>query len=68
MTDYEAERCRVQIIVPERFNPVLDIVERWACDAADDLALVSLDGAGCIIANQSRRISLGNHAGPRAHC
>jgi acyl-coenzyme A synthetase/AMP-(fatty) acid ligase len=39
--------------VPERFNPVLAIVERWAAEAPDDLALVSLDGAGGTVAEQS---------------
>ena len=41
MTSYEDERARFRIDVPERFNAVLDILERWAADAPDDA------GAAC---------------------
>ena len=37
--DYQAERATYRIEVPERFNPVIDIVERWAADAIDSLRL-----------------------------
>jgi acetyl-CoA synthetase len=40
------ERASFQIEAPERFNPVFDISETWAREAPDDLALLSLDGAG----------------------
>jgi acetyl-CoA synthetase len=53
LADYEAERASYRVDVPERFNPVIDIVERWATDAPDDLALVSLDGRGGIVAEQT---------------
>ena len=53
MADYEQERASYRIEVPETFNPVLDIVERWAAEAPDDLALVSLDGQGDVVAEQT---------------
>ena len=53
LADYEAERASFRLAVPERFNPVLGIVERWAAEAPEDLALVSLDGAGGTVAEQS---------------
>jgi acetyl-CoA synthetase len=53
MADYAAERASFRLAVPERFNPVLDIVERWADEAPEDLALVSLDGAGGTVAEGS---------------
>ena len=30
LTDYEADRASFRIQVPERFNAMVDIVERWA--------------------------------------
>src|SRR4051794_14377446 len=53
LTDYEAERASFRIEVPERFNAVIDIVERWAAEAPQDMALVSLDGAGDVVAEQT---------------
>lgn len=53
MKDYDAESAGFRLEVPETFNPVLDIVERWAAEAPDDLALVSLDGEGGVVAEQS---------------
>jgi acyl-coenzyme A synthetase/AMP-(fatty) acid ligase len=53
LTDYDAERATFRIEVPERFNAVLDIVERWAREAPADMALVSLDGQGGVIAEQT---------------
>ncbi len=53
MADYAAERASFRLEVPERFNPVIDIVERWAAEAPEDLALVSLDGTGGTVAEQS---------------
>lgn len=49
LTDYAAERRAFRLDVPERFNPVLGIVEAWARDAPDDLALLSLDAAGEVV-------------------
>ena len=53
LTDYDAERGSYRVEVPERFNAVIDIVERWASEAPEDLALISLDGAGATVAEQS---------------
>jgi acetyl-CoA synthetase len=53
LTDYEAERAAYRIEVPERFNPVVDIIERWAEEAPGEMALASLDGAGGVVAEQS---------------
>ena len=53
MGDYDAEKASFRLEVPEVFNPVLDIVERWADESPDDLALVSLDGDGGVVAEQS---------------
>jgi acyl-coenzyme A synthetase/AMP-(fatty) acid ligase len=39
--------------VPARFNPTLDIVERWGAEAPDDLAQVSLGPTGGIVAEQT---------------
>src|SRR4051812_2003947 len=41
------------ITVPERFNAVVDIVERWALEAPDDLALISLGAGGEVVAEQT---------------
>src|SRR3954447_18728566 len=53
MADYDEERGRFRIEVPERFNPVIDIVERWAREAPDDVALVSLGPAGEVVAQHT---------------
>jgi acetyl-CoA synthetase len=53
LVSYEEERRRFQIDVPERFNPVIDIIERWASEDGDDLALVSLGPAGETIAEHT---------------
>ncbi len=53
MTDYDEEKAGFRLEVPDVFNPVLDIVDRWAAEAPDDLALVSLDGQGGVVAEQS---------------
>ena len=45
MTDYEAERATFRLDVPERFNFVLDMLERRAA-TPDGLALLALDAAG----------------------
>lgn len=42
-------RAEYQIDVPERFNPVVDIVERWAAEQPDAPMLESLDGAGELV-------------------
>jgi acetyl-CoA synthetase len=53
LEEYEAERAAFRVEVPERFNAVVDIIERWADEAPDDLALVSLDGTGGTVAEQT---------------
>jgi acetyl-CoA synthetase len=39
--------------VPDRFNAVLDIVETWASEDPDALAVLSLNAAGDVVAAQS---------------
>jgi acetyl-CoA synthetase len=53
MADYESECAGFRLEVPEAFNPTIDIVEAWAGRSPDALALVSLDGAGGVVAEQS---------------
>jgi len=53
MSDYDAEKAGFRLEVPEVFNPVIDIVEKWAAEAPEDLALVSLDGEGGVVAEQT---------------
>jgi acetyl-CoA synthetase len=53
LTSYEQERATFRIEVPDRFNPVIDIIERWADESPGDLALVSLGPAGESVAEQS---------------
>ena len=53
MADYESEYASFRLAVPEVFNPTVDIVEAWAGREPDALALVSLDGAGGVVAEQS---------------
>jgi acetyl-CoA synthetase len=53
MTDYERERETFSIEVPARYNPVLAIIERWAAESPEDLALLSLDGAGDVVGRQT---------------
>ncbi|MEN3343138.1 MAG: acetyl-CoA synthetase [Actinomycetota bacterium] len=53
LTSYEEERARYGVEVPERYNPVLHVVEGWAAGAPEAEALVSLDGAGGVVATQT---------------
>jgi len=53
LVDYDAERASYHIEVPDRFNAVLDIVEKWASEDPDALAVLSLDEAGEVVAAQS---------------
>ena len=53
MTDYEAERANFRLDVPQRFNFVLDVLERRAANSPDGLALVALDAAGAETARYS---------------
>jgi acetyl-CoA synthetase len=53
MADYEGEYASFRLEVPDAFNPTIDIVEGWAGRAPEALALVSLDGAGGVVAEQT---------------
>ncbi|HMA45836.1 MAG TPA: AMP-binding protein, partial [Frankiaceae bacterium] len=53
MTSYEEEHAAFTLEVPERYNPVLDVVERWAAEDPDALALLTLDGSGGVVARQT---------------
>ena len=53
LVDYDAERAAYHMAVPERFNAVLDIVDTWAAEDPDALAVLSLDAAGEVVAEQS---------------
>ena len=53
LLDIDAERDGYRITVPERFNAVLDIVDSWASKDPNALALLSIDGAGEVVAEQS---------------
>jgi acetyl-CoA synthetase len=53
LVSYEEERSRYRPVVPERFNPVLAIVEAWAAEDPNALALVSIDGDAELVAEQT---------------
>jgi acetyl-CoA synthetase len=53
LVDYPTERATFTVDVPERFNPVLDIVETWAAEDPSALAVLSLDATGEVVAAQS---------------
>jgi len=53
LTDLAAERDTYRVATPERFNAVRAIVERWATEDPDALAVLSLDANGEITAAQS---------------
>ena len=53
MTDYESERARFRLDVPQRFNFVLDVLERQAAADPDRPALLSLDAGGGVVSRQS---------------
>ena len=53
MADYESEYASFRLKVPDAFNPTIDIVEAWARREPEALALVSLDGAGGVVAEQT---------------
>jgi len=50
LRDYDAERASYRVDVPERFNAVLSILEPWAAEDPDAPAVLSLDGAGEVVA------------------
>jgi acyl-coenzyme A synthetase/AMP-(fatty) acid ligase len=53
LTSYAAERAGYRVQLPDVYNPVIDIVERWAEEAGDDPALETLDGAGELMARHT---------------
>jgi acetyl-CoA synthetase len=53
LENYQAERVAYRVEVPDRFNAVLNIIERWAAEAPGDTALVSLDAQGAVVAAQT---------------
>jgi len=53
MKSYEAERAGYRVQVPERFNAVLDIIERWRVDQPDAPALISIGASGELVAEQT---------------
>jgi acetyl-CoA synthetase len=53
LVDIDAERGGYRVAVPERFNAVLDIVDSWAFEDPDALAVLSVDAAGGVVAEQS---------------
>ncbi|MFF4259941.1 acyl-CoA synthetase [Streptomyces sp. NPDC001663] len=59
MTDYDAERARFRWEVPQRFNAVLDVLERRAKQSPDELALVTLRRGGGVASSFTfRELSL----------
>ena len=53
LQDVDVERDRYYVEVPERFNAVLDIVDAWASEDPDALAVLSVDAVGEVVAEQS---------------
>ncbi len=53
MKSYQDERANYKIEVPERFNPVLDILERWNAEDPQAPALVSIGAEGELVAEQT---------------
>jgi acyl-coenzyme A synthetase/AMP-(fatty) acid ligase len=53
MKSYDNERASYRVEVPERFNPVQDIVERWSGEDPYAPALVSIGAGGELVAEQS---------------
>ncbi len=50
---YADQRARFRVEAPERYNPVLAIVERWAQEDPQAPAVLSLDAVGEVVALQS---------------
>ena len=53
LADLDAERASYHVHVPDRFNAVLDIVETWASEDPDAVAVLSLNAGGDVVATQS---------------
>jgi acetyl-CoA synthetase len=55
LADYDEERATFPVAAPERYNAVVAIVEAWAADDPDALAVLSLDGRGGVVGRQSAK-------------
>jgi acetyl-CoA synthetase len=53
LANLDVERASYRVEVPERFNAVLDIVEAWASEDPDALAVLSVNAVGDVVAEQS---------------
>jgi acetyl-CoA synthetase len=53
LVDIDAERAAYRVAVPERFNAVVDIVDSWASEDPDALAVLSVDATGALVAEES---------------
>lgn len=53
LQDYAVERATFRLDVPETFNPVVDIVETWAAEDPDALAVLSLGPDGEVVGEQT---------------
>lgn len=53
LESYEQARSSFRLEVPERYNPVIGIVDGWAEAQPDALALLSLDGAGTVVGSHT---------------
>jgi len=53
LASYEEERTRYHAEVPERYNPVLHVIEGWAAEEPEAQALVSVDGNGELMATHT---------------
>ncbi len=53
LVDIDAERASYRVSVPERFNAVRDIVDVWASEDPNALAVLSVNGIGEVVAEQS---------------
>jgi acetyl-CoA synthetase len=53
LMDWADERATFRVEVPERFNAVRDIVDRWAVEDPGAVAVASLDARGELVAEQS---------------
>lgn len=53
LQDHATERATFRLDVPETFNPVVDIVETWAADDPDALAVLSLGPDGEVVGEQT---------------
>jgi acetyl-CoA synthetase len=53
LSNYDRERAFFSVRPPERFNPVVDILDRWAADDPNALCVVSVDGNGELVGTRT---------------